>query len=810
MKDARNQGECVSTQLAQIQPGRSPAEPETSVDLRTGGALDGALGGAVLQELRDRESAFSFGDQIGGYRILEKIGCGGFGEVYRARDEFLRRDVAIKTLAGIAADPQHQARFEREARMLASVDHPGLVRIFAVERVQERLLLVMELVQGSTLGSLLRAGSLSDHRALELLEELCSALGEAHRAGLVHRDLKPANLMITPAGALKVLDFGLARPAKTPSGESSEAALTEEGTILGTLAYMSPEQLQGGDVLPPSDVYAVGVLAYQMLTGGLPFHGDSRAELISTILRDHPDPPKNLRPDLSEGLNRLILQCLERRPADRFADAVELESALRDLCRGRVRPAPARRGDGDHDAAFAEARTAASEGDWERVVELLSPLPEDRFSARAAEDFALALWWTGRFDRNVRWRERAFAGYVRARDARAAARVGLLVAEDHLVRCRPSVANGWARRVERLLRQVPESVEHGWLFRYKGIVALEVERDPQTAVRLSQEAQRVATALDSVDLLALAIQDEGRGRIALGETGRGLDLVDEAMVYVASGELQEMTSGRAYCNMMAVCEERADYARAREWVATSEDWCEDGVHGAYPGICRIRTSTLERLRGAYDDAEEIAARASEELAELPAVAGPAHAELGEIHLRRGRLQQAEAAFLRARSCGHEPLPGHAELLLARGDAEGGLALLDRALDACDGSELARARLLPTRARCRIALGLLDEAEDDARELERVARENPSPALLALAHLTQARVAEAGGDLDRATRAAQSALKAWRQVDAPYEGAQTRLLLGALFEAAGNVTEAGIERDLAVQTFRDLGIDPPAS
>src|SRR5450755_969273 len=226
----------------------------------------------------------SAGTRLGPYEILSPLGAGGMGEVYRARDPKLGRDVAIKVLPeAVARDPERLARFGREARSLAALNHPNIVTIFSVEEAEEAggsRFLVMELVEGEGLDTLIPPGGLPVARFFEIAVPLADALSAAHERGIVHRDLKPGNVMVTREGRVKVLDFGLAKleaadsnPDLTSTPTESRINLTSEGQVFGTVAYMSPEQTRGGKVDARSDVFSLGVVLYQMLTGERPFQG---------------------------------------------------------------------------------------------------------------------------------------------------------------------------------------------------------------------------------------------------------------------------------------------------------------------------------------------------------------------------------------------------------------------------------------------------------------------------------------------------------------------------------------------------------
>jgi len=272
------------------------------------------------------------GDVLGSYRIVSRLGAGGMGEVYRATDTRLDRTVALKVLSDAhGADAERLQRFEREARTLAAVNHPNIVTIYAVETAGDVRVLAMELVEGETLTEVIRGRSgLPLQRFLDIAIPMTDAVAAAHARGIVHRDLKPGNVMLAGDGRVKVLDFGLAKVVTTDDAPTV-THLTTQGTVVGTTAYMSPEQLRGGAIDARSDIFALGVVLYEMATGDRPFHGQSTSDLISAILRDQPRPMTALRPDLPVDLWRVIARCLQKGPADRYQTSSDVCRALRDV-----------------------------------------------------------------------------------------------------------------------------------------------------------------------------------------------------------------------------------------------------------------------------------------------------------------------------------------------------------------------------------------------------------------------------------------------------------------------------------------------
>jgi hypothetical protein len=280
------------------------------------------------------------GTRLGPYEIVASLGAGGMGEVYRARDARLGREVALKTLPPeVASDPVRLARFESEARAVAALSHPNLLSIYDFGSESDVTFAVTELIEGQTLRERLADGPLAAPRAAALAAQIAEGLAAAHDRGVVHRDLKPENVMVTPDGRAKILDFGLARREAAPDADSrSQAptamAVTGAGTVLGTIGYMSPEQVRGQAVDARSDLFSFGVVLYEMLAGRPPFRRESPADSMSAILREDPAPLAQLAPDTPPVLCRIVERCLEKSPAARFRSAADLAFALESVTSG--------------------------------------------------------------------------------------------------------------------------------------------------------------------------------------------------------------------------------------------------------------------------------------------------------------------------------------------------------------------------------------------------------------------------------------------------------------------------------------------
>ena len=276
------------------------------------------------------------GARIGTYEIVSLLGAGGMGEVYRARDLRLGREVALKVLpADVASNPDRLARFEREARTVAGLNHPNIVTLFSVEDDAGIRFLTMELVEGQTLAGLVTPGGLALPRVLDLAIPLAEALSAAHERAVIHRDLKPGNVMVTQEGRIKVLDFGLAkmlapRPESVdPQAETVSAPLSLPGELVGTMPYMAPEQIRGEAVDARSDLFAFGIILYELLAGRRPFAGSTAILASAAILHEPPVPLTRVRSDLPADVERIVSRCLEKSPRERPQTALEVTHELR-------------------------------------------------------------------------------------------------------------------------------------------------------------------------------------------------------------------------------------------------------------------------------------------------------------------------------------------------------------------------------------------------------------------------------------------------------------------------------------------------
>ncbi len=280
----------------------------------------------------------SAGSRLGPYEIVAPIGAGGMGEVYRARDSRLSREVAIKVLpASFSNDPDRLRRFEQEAKAAGLLNHPNITAVYDIGSHEGAPYVVSELLEGETLRAVLSGGKLSPRKAIDYALQIAHGLAAAHEKGIVHRDLKPENLFVTRDGRIKILDFGLAKLTHAEEGGSQQTNLptatagTEPGVVLGTLGYMAPEQVRGRQADARSDIFSFGAILYEMLSGKRAFHGDSAADTMSAILREDPPDLSLTNQNLPPGLERILRHCLEKNPEQRFQSARDLAFDLESL-----------------------------------------------------------------------------------------------------------------------------------------------------------------------------------------------------------------------------------------------------------------------------------------------------------------------------------------------------------------------------------------------------------------------------------------------------------------------------------------------
>ncbi|HEX6617406.1 MAG TPA: protein kinase [Gemmatimonadales bacterium] len=730
------------------------------------------------------------------YEILEQVGSGGMGVVYKARDPRLQRYVALKFLPPVLGlDREHKRRFLQEAQTIAALDHPNVCTIFEVAEPEAgQLVIVMPWYEGETLKQRIARGPLQVSEAVDFALQVAAGLAHAHAAGVVHRDIKPANVVVTTGTRARILDFGIAKVADASAG------LTQAGAVLGTLAYMSPEQACGDPVDHRTDLWALGVLLYEMLAGRPPFTADAPIALFHALQFREPAPLAEVRADVPPTLAALVHRLLDKDPSRRYDDTAALVAAL-EAVRDGTAPPP--------DAAGSEpltlGRAAFARRAWRDARDALSAADVDSgLEAEDLERLAEAAWWLSDGTGCIRARERAYRRYLERGELRAAAGVALALAEDHFHRLARSVGQGWLRRAERHLDGLSHVPELGWLYRLNSVMALGGGR-PDEAAEHAERALEIARRTGDADLEALSLQDHGRALVARGMVQQGMALIDEAMTVAAAGALTPHTTGRTYCNMLDVCDRLGDVGRMAEWFDAAKEWSALHCDSGFPGICRVRRAGMLRLRGALAEAEQEARRAADDLGDFLAdVAGEAFYELGEIRLRMGDLPAAGTLFGEAHARGREPQPGLALLRLAEGRHDAARSMLERALTDPGRTALDRAKLLPAQVEISVACGELAGAAEGAEELETISVTYSTPALVAAAALARGRVELARGAAEQALVHLRSACRIWTEIDLPLELARTRLLLSQAYSVLGSTEEAELEERAARAATSRIG------
>ena len=457
------------------------------------------------------------------------------------------------------------------------------------------------------------------------------------------------------------------------------------------------------------------------------------------------------------------------------------------------------------DETVRAGREALARHAWNEAFALLTDA--DARGLLDTEDLELlaeAAYWAGKLDTSLTARERAYCAHLDAGNRRHAAYLAMLLARGHANKLALAVSAGWRAKAERLLADQPECVEHGHLaLRQSNIV--QGSGDLDRAYELAERAMTLGERFGDRDLWALGAHRVGQISLQQGAVDRGLALIDEASASALSGELTADTTGLIYCWTISACRDLADVKRAAEWTEAARHWCDRQSISGFPGVCRIHRAEIMRLRGAWVDAEREALRAGEELPYFtPFMAGAAYAELGEIRLRMGNLDGAEEAFIQASELGSEPEPARSLLRWYRGDAAAALRSIQRAVDGEAADRFARSRLLPALVEIAVAANDIEAAVGACDELDRLAQDYGGPLFEAAALHARAVVALATDDAEQCIRNLRPALKLWREIDAPYEGSQSRMLLARAYLALGDNESATTEYRAAAAVFERLG------
>ena len=455
------------------------------------------------------------------------------------------------------------------------------------------------------------------------------------------------------------------------------------------------------------------------------------------------------------------------------------------------------------------ARSAAARQAWSEAFAAFSEVDPGDLTAGDFEKFGDAAFWTGHREEAVSLRQRAYSGYVAEGDKLSAARIALALSWDHLSSGTYAVAHGWFAKAERLLGDVPEAVEHGYLVVSRGFSSLFGEGDLASAFAAFDQAYELSQRFGDLDLEAMALTGKGKVLVHRGEVDEGLALLDEATAAAMGGGLQPFAAGFVYCCTIDSCQELGDYRRAAEWTDAANRWCDGLDIKGMPGACRVHRAEIMRLQGHWPEAEEQALSACEELQSFnPHVTAIGHYEIGEIRRRRGDFAQAEEAYAKANEWGFDPQPGLALLRLAEGKVEAAVAGVQRALAQVD-QPLVRVRLLPAQVEIAIDAGDVKRARAAVTELEQIidsfkVGKARVPAFDAAVHFAVGQIALAEGDAEAAVQSLRRARAEWERVGAPYEIAQTRMSLGIAYRRTGDEHAATAELEPALATFERLG------
>ena len=457
------------------------------------------------------------------------------------------------------------------------------------------------------------------------------------------------------------------------------------------------------------------------------------------------------------------------------------------------------------DTARAEGREAVRRYAWRQAYELLKAADQvTQLDAADLEALGEAAWWHGRADECISARERAYKMHLDAGRNRQAAILAIHIAWEQFGLHQSAIGQAWVKRAEQLLQDEPVGFEHGYLSRMHYLMSAGDEQGRDRALEFARQTASIGLQVGDRDVVAMGLQDQGRVLIAQGQVKEGMALLDEATMAAVSGELTPHITGVIYCNLIGTCEGLADYQRAAEWTEAARRWCDRMAIAGFPGMCRVHRADVIRIRGAWQEALAEARNAFDELKEFQVgYAAEAQYLIGETQLWRGDFAEARAAFELAHQMGRDPNPGLAMLHFAEGKPDSAIASVRRALSQ-ERDRLSRTRLLSAQVTIAAALNDRETAEIAARELRETANVYETPALKAQALMADGIVSTMAGDSHAAVRDLGEALTLWRQVEAPYEEAKTRVLLADAYQAGGDTDGALLERRAALATFRRLG------
>jgi class 3 adenylate cyclase len=461
-------------------------------------------------------------------------------------------------------------------------------------------------------------------------------------------------------------------------------------------------------------------------------------------------------------------------------------------------------------SALEAGREAAGRYAWSEALDLLTGADtQQRLEPDDLMLLAESAWWMGKMRDCIAARERAHAAYLAEGQPRRAAYVALKLVDHHSDLAERGIAAAWMQSASKLLAPEEECVEHGYLSLMRTFVA-GMEGDLDGVASAAGETRRIGQRFGDKDLMAFGLAIEGMALVQAGEVDRGIVLLEEATVPAVSGELGPYATGWIYCIMIGSTSGIADWQRAGQWAEAAKRWCDRQAISGFPGVCRVHRAEIMRLRGSLSDAEEEARIATEELGTFNLViASSAFKELGEIRLRTGDLDAAEAAFRQANELGAMPQPGMALVQFRRGKIDAAANSLKRALADEGIGRLERAKILPTVVEVALAAGDREAAASAAAELVGLAEVFKTPAMHASAATAGALLKLADGELAPAEVEAKRARRLWKEADVLYEAARTGLVLGDIYLAEGDRDGAAFEYTTALFTFEKFGAVPDA-
>lgn len=461
-----------------------------------------------------------------------------------------------------------------------------------------------------------------------------------------------------------------------------------------------------------------------------------------------------------------------------------------------------------------DARAAAARGAWREAYSIYQGA-DAALDAMNLETYGEAAWWSGKLDEAIALRERAYAAYAADGDTLGSARMALMLAWDYEGRGSFAVSNGWLATAERLLDGVPEAPEHARLRLMHAIIALFAEGDLERADALFDEAYALAKRVGDRDIQSLALGGKGRTAIKTGDTDRGLALLDEASASAMGGDLRPHAAGLIYCLTISACQDLGDFRRAAEWTEAANRMCDRLDVSGFPGQCRIHRAEALRLRGDWPAAEAQAIAACEELSDFDrSITASGFYEIAEIRRRRGDVAGAEDAYRTCNELGREPQPGLALLRLAEGKIDAAVAGITSTLREAE-DPIFRLRRLPAQVEIAVAAGDVRTARAAADEMERIVDAykiggRRTLAFDATVHVAWGRIQIAEKDWEGAIRCLRKARDEWREVGAPYETAQARMLLGIALQRGGDPHASETELEGALAAFEKLGAEPASA